>query len=73
MGGLRVHGVGGWCAGGGGVDGLRVHGVGAYTHPPIKGYSVNIFIFLTPIQHIQSVTLTKHILWMVHGVGGGWW
>ena len=26
-----------------------------------------------PIKHIQCHSVTIHILWMVHGVGGGWW
>ena len=67
---------GGWC-GGGGVDGWRVHGVGADSHPPIKGYNVKIFNFMKthpPIHRTypkcHSVTIS--ILWMVHGVGGGW-
>ena len=48
--------------------------MGAYTHPPMNSYNVEIFNFMNthpPIKHIQSVTLTLHILWRVHGVGGG--
>ena len=55
MGGLRVHGMGGWCVGCGGVDGWRVHGVGAYTHPPMNSYNVKTFHFMNthpPIKHI---------------------
>ena len=41
----------------------------------MNSYDVIIFHFMsthTPIKHIQSVTLSLHILWMVHGweVGG---
>ena len=83
VGGCRVHGVGGCgCVGGGGVhggvDGWRVHGVGAYTHPPIKGYNVTIFHFMnthppTHQTYPKCHSVTINILWMVHGVGGGWW
>ena len=68
---------GGWVCGGMGDDGVggwRVHGVGAYTHPSIKSYNVKIlFINTHPPTHptypkCHSVTI--HILWMVHGVGG---
>ena len=63
---------------GGGVDGWRVHGVGAYTHPPIKDDNVKIFNFMnthlpTHRTYPKCHSITIHILWMVHGVGGGWW
>ena len=70
VGGCRVHGVGG-CGGvggdgvHGGVGGWRVHEVGAYTHPSMNSYSVKTFHFMNthpPIKHIQSVTITVHIL-----------
>ena len=89
VGSWRVHGVGGcldgswggWVCGGGvygGVDGWRVHGVGAYTHPPIKSYNVKMFNFMnthppTHQTYPKCHSVTIHILWMVHGVGGGWW
>ena len=62
----------------GGVDGRRVHGVGAYIHPPIKGYNVKIFNFMnthppTHQTYPKCHSVTIHVLWMVHGVGGGWW
>ena len=41
----------------------------------MNSYDV-IFHFMNthpPIKHIQSVTVTIHVLWMVHGVCGGWW
>ena len=60
----------------GGVGGWRVHGVGAYTHPAMNSYIVKIFNFMNthPPTHqtypkCQSVTI--HMLWRVHGVGGG--
>ena len=81
VGSCRVHGVGG-CGGmgGGGVHGglggWRVHGVGAYTHPPMNSYNAKTFHFMNthpPIKHIQSHSVSIHVLWMVHGVGGWWW
>ena len=62
----------------GGVDGWRVHVVGAYTHPPIKNYNVKIFNFMkthppTHQTYPKCHSVTIHILWMVHGVDGGWW
>ena len=84
VGGWRVHGVDGdgvvgwledsWggcvcgCVSGGGVGGWRVHRVGANTqifnymntHPP------------THETYPKCHSVTIHILWMVHGMGGGW-
>ena len=66
-----AHGVGGgwWW------DGWRVHRVGTYTHPPMNSYNVKIFNIMNtyPPTHrtypkFHSVTI--HILWRVHGVGG---
>ena len=60
--------VGGVVGGGGvhgGIGGWRVNGVGAYTHPPMNSYNVKRFNFMNthpPIKHIQSVTITVHIL-----------
>ena len=80
VGGCRVHGCGGVGGSGvhGGVDGWRDHEVGAYTHPPIKSYNVKIFNFMnthppTHQTYLKCHSVTIHILWMVHGVGGGWW
>ena len=72
-----------WVCGGvsggvhGGVGGWRVNGVGAYTHPPMNSYNVKIFNFMNnhpPTHQIypKCHSVTIHILWMVHGVGGGW-
>ena len=75
--------LGGWVCGGmggggvhGGVDGWRVHVVGAYTYPPIKSYNVKIFNFMNTHPPIHQTypkchSVTIHILWMVHRVGGG--
>ena len=70
----------GWVCGGvsgGGVGCWRVHGVGAYTHPPMNSYNVKIFNFMnthppTHQTYPKCHSVTIHILWMVHGVGGGW-
>ena len=84
VGGCRVHGVGGCGGVGGGGVGWVVVGSwwggwlegswgDAYTHPPMNSYNVKTFHFMKthpPIKYIQSVTVTIHILWMVHGVGG---
>ena len=58
--------------------GWRVHVVSAYTYPPIKSYSVKIFNFKythapTHQTYPMCHSVTVHILWMVHGVGGWWW
>ena len=81
MGGCRVHGVGGCgdVGGGGvhgGVGGWRVHGVGAYptTHEQLQ--CQNISSCEHPPTHQtypKHHSVTIHILWMVHGVDGGWW
>ena len=59
----------------GGVGGWRVHGVGAYTHPPMNSYNVKIFNFMnthppTHQTYPKCHSVTVHILWSVHGVGG---
>ena len=84
VGGWRVHGVS-WCVVVWVVVGCMVgwvvgwaHGVGAYTHPPIKGYNVNIFNFMnthppTHQTYSKCHSVTMHILWRVHGMGSGWW
>ena len=85
MGGGGVGGgfMGGWLCGGG-MGCWRVHGVGANTHPPMNSYNVKISNFMNthpPIKHIQCHSVTIHILWRAHGVGGGgvvggfigWW
>ena len=61
---------------GGGVGGWRVHKVGAYTHPPMNSYNVKIFNFMnthppTHQTYPKCHSVTIHILWRVHGVGGG--
>ena len=71
--------MGGWVCGGVGgcrVGCWRVHGVGAYTHRPMNSYNVKIFNFINThppthrtYQKCHSVII--HILWRVHGVGGG--
>ena len=50
--------------------------MGAFTHPPMNSYNVKIFNFMNthPSTHqtypkCHSVTI--HILWMAHGMGGG--
>ena len=62
--------------GDGGVGCLRVHGVGAYTHPPMNSYNAKIFNFMnthrpTHQTYPECHSVTTHILWRVHGVGGG--
>ena len=78
MGGWRVHGVGGWVVVwvvvGWVVGGFP--GVGAYTHPPMNSYNVKIFNFMktqppTHQTYLKCHSVTIHILWRVHGVGGG--
>ena len=66
------------CAGvgGGGLGLWRVHGVGAYTHSPMNSYNVKIFNFMntqppTYRTYPKCHSVTVHILWWVHGVGGG--
>ena len=54
----------------------RIHGVGAYTHPPMNSYNVKIFNFMntnppTHQTYPKCKSVTIHILWSVHGVGGG--
>ena len=61
--------------GGSGVGYWWVHGVGAYTHPPMNSYNVKIFNFMNTHLPIHQTypkchSVTIHILWRVHGVGG---
>ena len=49
--------------------------MGAYTHPPMNSYNVKIFNFMnthTPTHRTypKCHSVTIHILWRVHGVGG---
>ena len=70
---------GGWVCGGvggGAVGCWRIHGVGAYTHPPINSYNVKIFNFMnthppTHQTYPKCHSLTIHVFWRVHRVGGG--
>ena len=54
----------------------RVHGVGAYTHSSMNSYNVKIFNFMdthppTHQTYPKRHSVTIHILWRAHGVGGG--
>ena len=80
MGGCRVHGVSG-CSGvgGGGVHGRVVGGfmggcIYLPTHEQLQCQNISFYEHLPTHQtYPKCHSATIHVLWMVHGVSGGWW